>query len=349
MYRCAIVGVGGNRANGHADAYANGRIERGQLVAVSTRNPEKLAAFGERHGIAARYTDYREMFAAERLDLVHVNTPPDVRLEIFQAAADAGIPSLVVEKPLAIQWEDYRAIAEFARTSPVKIAVNHQLHFHPRRLALQRLVAEGGIGSVRFVDASAGLNMAFQGTHTLQAIRAFLPDRTPQTVFAQATGTDGLQPNPRQHYAPDALLATLDYGDAITALLRCGSNAPRVLADDPRAHIHKRIGVYGEKGYVHWTMWSWEVGQAGRVERGSHEYGAEDVLGQAALTEAMFDWLEDDRAVHPLNLDVSLQDFAVMLNIYESALHREIRRLDGGGSGASQQAGLMAALRVGLG
>lgn len=67
-------------------------------------------------------------------------------------------------------------------------------------------------------------------------------------------------------------------------------------------------------------------------------------LGQAALTEAMFDWLEDGSAVHPLNLDVSLQDFAVMLNIYGSALRREIRRLDGEGSGASQQAELMDAL-----
>jgi len=96
-------------------------------------------------------------------------------------------------------------------------------------------------------------------------------------------------------------------------------------------------------------MWSWEVGQAGRVERGSHDYPAEDVLGQAALTEAMYDWMKDDQAVHPLHLDVSLQDFAVMLNIYNSALHRDIRRLDGDGSAASQQAELMVALRECLG
>lgn len=51
----------------------------------------------------------------------------------------------------------------------------------------------------------------------------------------------------------------------------------------------------------------------------------------------------------PLHLDVSLQDFAVMLHIYESALHGEIRRLDGDSSAASQQAGLMAALRGRLG
>gem|GEM_PF-3336469 len=83
---------------------------------------------------------YREMFAKERL-------------EVFQAAKEAAIPALVVEKPLAIQWEDYLAIQPFVRTSKVKIAVNHQLHFHPRRAALQRLVLQGGIGDIRFVDA----------------------------------------------------------------------------------------------------------------------------------------------------------------------------------------------------
>lgn len=30
MYRCAIIGVGGNRANGHGDAYASGRIGLGE-------------------------------------------------------------------------------------------------------------------------------------------------------------------------------------------------------------------------------------------------------------------------------------------------------------------------------
>ncbi|RLT39957.1 MAG: hypothetical protein DWI57_09345 [Chloroflexi bacterium] len=50
-----------------------------------------------------------------------------------------------------------------------------------------------------------------------------------------------------------------------------------------------------------------------------------------------------------LHLGISLQDFAVMLDVYGSALHREIRRLDGGCSAVSQQAELMAALREMLG
>ncbi|MCJ7548272.1 MAG: Gfo/Idh/MocA family oxidoreductase [Anaerolineae bacterium] len=80
-----------------------------------------------------RHTDYREMFAVEKPDLVHVNTPPTVRLEIMEGAETAGIPSLVIEKPLACQGEDFVAIRGFAARSSVKISINHQLHFHPRR------------------------------------------------------------------------------------------------------------------------------------------------------------------------------------------------------------------------
>lgn len=106
-YKAAIIGVSGGRARGHAEAYAH--IDRGQLVAVSSRNAEKVAEFGDEFGVPARYTDYREMMARGRPDLVHVNTPPDVRLEVFEAAAEAGVPALLVEKPLAIAGEDFVA------------------------------------------------------------------------------------------------------------------------------------------------------------------------------------------------------------------------------------------------
>ena len=120
MYKCAIIGVSGGRARGLAEAYAH--IKRGTLACISTRQRDKLDAFGDQFGVAARYTDYREMFAREQPDLVHINTPPTVRLEIFEAAAAAGIPSIIVEKPLVCQGEDFVAVREFAKTSAVKIA-----------------------------------------------------------------------------------------------------------------------------------------------------------------------------------------------------------------------------------
>lgn len=324
MFKCAIIGVSGGRARGLADAYRY--ITRGKLAVISSRQRDKLDAFGDDYGVAARYTDYREMFALEKPDLVHVNTPPTVRLEIMQAAQDAGIPALIVEKPLACQGEDFLAIREFAGTSTVKAAINHQLHFHPRRMALQELVQQGRIGEVRFIEASARMNLAYQGTHSLQAIGAFNPGAKPITVFGQVSGAQGLQETRGQHYAPDQSLVKINYDNGVHAMLQCGDNAIKV-KDDARTHIHKRIAVYGTRGYVQWTMWSWETYMDGVHENGVHEYPDQDILGQAGMTEAMLDWLDDDEVVHPLNLDLALQDFNIILGMYMSALQHRVVNL----------------------
>ncbi len=319
-YRCAIIGVSGGRARGHAEAYRH--ITRGGLVAVSARTEDKLQEFGRKYGVSNRYSDYREMLQRERLDLVQVNTPPGVRLEILQAAQEAGVPCLIVEKPLACAGEDYRAILEFSKSCSMKIAINHQLHFHPRRQVLQRFVHDGDIGEVRFIDASAGMNLAYQGTHCLQAIGAFLPEVRPVSVFAQIAGAQGLEHTPGSHYAPDQCVASISYPGGVSALLRCGENAPKV-GSGP-IYTHKRIAVYGSRGFVHWTMWSWETRSGDAYESGTHDYTDEDILGQAAMTEAMFDWLEDEGAQHPLHLESALQDFNLILGIYTSGLEHRV-------------------------
>ncbi len=337
-YKCAIIGVSGGRANGHADAYAH--IPRGQLACIATRTRANLDTFGDRWNVKTRYTDYRELFEREKPDLVHVNTPPDVRLEVMQAAETAGVGALIIEKPLAIQAEDYLAISQFAKTAKVKVAINHQLHFHPRRYRLQALVADGAIGDVRLIDASARMNMAYQGTHVLQSIAAFHSQGEPESIFAQISGADGLQQGRKNHFAPDATMASIRYADGSSALLRCGTNGPYVLAGDERVNVHKQVTVYGTGGFVHWNMWGWETSIGGKHARGSHNYPDEDILGQAAMTEAAFDWLEDDSRVHALNLDAALLDFHILLKTYMSGLNSHEETL-----ASELQPGLIDALR----
>ena len=323
-YRSAIIGASGGRARQHALAY---RYQgRARLVAVSARTAgprDKLAAD---YGVAARYDDYREMLARERPDVVHVNTPPSARLEVLEQVAAAGVPAAIVEKPIAIDGPDCAALAAFARTTSLKVAVNHQLHYHAPRRRLQCLVAEGAIGQVRFIDAGSGMNGAYQGTHSLQAVFAFAGAARPAAVLAQAAGADGLQPTPRAHYAPDDLLAAIDFSGGLRAVLRCGSGAPRQ-ADAPadardKVWAHKRIAAYGERGHVIWTMWSWETLCAGRLERGSHDYWEQDAPAQAALVGSVLDWIEHPERQHPLALERATEQYAVLLAAYRSALQR---------------------------
>lgn len=333
MYKCAIIGVAGYRANGHAEAYR--LIRRGRLVAVSTRRRDKLDAFVGKYGVPAGYTDFRQMLNRERPDLVHVNTPPTVRAEVIEAAEQAGVPMLLVEKPIAIQTDDYLLLRALAAHVKVKVAINHQLHFHPNRAALQRRVAAGDIGEVRLIDASARLNMAAQGTHMLQAIGAFNPGNgkapSARQVLAQCVGGESLRPNSREHYAPDNTLASVIYDNGVRALLQCGPASPEVKGDDSARPYHKRISVYGTSGAAHWTMWGWSLADSsGNTTGGTHNYFEQDVVAQAAMTDAMFDWHElpgSAAHVHPLNIHAALDDMLTTLAIYTSAVERRVVEL----------------------
>lgn len=323
-YRSVIIGASGARARHHALAY---RYQpRARLVAVAARTAAPRDRLAADYGVPARYRDYREMLARERPDVVHVSTPPSARLEVLQQVAAAGVPAAIVEKPIAIDGPDCAALAALARASPLKVAVNHQLHYHAPRRRLQRLVAEGALGQVRFIDAGCGMNGAYQGTHSLQAVFAFAGTARPAAVLAQAAGADGLQPNPRAHYAPDDLLAAIDFSDGLRALLRCGRGAPRQADAPPAAHdevwAHKRIAVYGERGHVSWTMWSWETLCDGRLQRGSHDYWEQDAPAQAALVGSVLDWIEHPERGHPLALERAAEQYAVLLAAYRSALRR---------------------------
>ena len=169
------------------------------------------------------------------------------------------------------------------------------------------------------------MNLAYQGTHTLQAIGGFNPGAKPINVFGQVSGAKGLAETVKHHYAPDQCVGSINYDNGVSAMLRCGDNAPRVI--DGTINRHKRIAVYGTKGFIHWTMHGWESSIDHVYESGEHEYGDEDILGQAAMTEAMIDWIADDQAVHPLNLDLALSDFSVVLGIYQSALTHQVVEL----------------------
>ena len=357
-YRSVIIGASGGRARHHALAYRHQR--RAKLVAVSARTVDKRDELADAYGVAARYDDYREMLARERPDVVHVNTPPDARLELLEQIAAAGVPAAIIEKPIAIDGPDCAALAAFARNSPLRVAVNHQLHYHAPRRRMQTLVADGAIGAVRFIDASTGMNAAYQGTHALQSVFAFAGGAQPAAVLGQASGTEGLQPSPRNHFAPDDLLAAIDFEGGLRAVLRCGAGAPRLADAPPDAREavwgHKRVTVYGDRGYVTWTMWSWETLLDGRLEHGTHDYWEHDAPAESALVDSVLDWIESARSLrdpkhapretehdgnrgtgipgqqasadqgaepdHPLALAKAAAQYAVLLAAYRSAIER---------------------------
>jgi predicted dehydrogenase len=315
MFKGAFLGCG-PRAKGHARGYAT--VTRGQMVALCDLDEQRRNDFGDEFGIGARYSDVHEMLDTVKPDVLHVVTLPELRVPLMTIAAEHNVPAVIVEKPIALQGEDYRALRELNASSSTRFCVNTQLHFHARNLELKRDVAEGRIGKVRFVDASARSTPLDQGVHVLELAHSYNGFDPFTRVFGQvsdASHIDSRQP------APGMCTASLNFANGSHGMLVCGTCAPYATDRLEVPYAHKRIAVYGNDGFVHWTMGGWERRTlAGGYESGAHDYGTEDDLAQGRLTEAAFDWLLDDNQPHPTRLERSLDQFNVILGIYVSAL-----------------------------
>lgn len=314
MYKCAFLGCG-PRARGHARAYKD--VKRGRIVAVCDLDEKRLNDFGNEFNVAARYRDAHAMLDKEKPDLLHAVAVPSLRIPLMTIAVEHKVPITILEKPIALQGEDWREIKKLGETCQTKFVVNTQLHFHARNLELKRDVAAGRIGEVRFIDVSARSTPLDQGVHVLELAHSYNGFDAFTNVFGQVSGVKQIA---SRQPAPDMAEAYTGFANGVHAQIICGPCAPLATKSESIFH-HKRISVYGTRGFVQWTMAGWErLTPEKGYESGAHEYGPEDDLAQARLTEACFDWLEDAKKPHPTRLERNLVQFNVVLGIYTSAL-----------------------------
>lgn len=90
---------------------------RAEIVAISRRNPGRLAQAQAELNVPAGYSDWREMLDKTELDAVVVSTPPNAHAEPTVARLERGL-HVFVEKPIALSLTDARW-----RTSSQSISV----------------------------------------------------------------------------------------------------------------------------------------------------------------------------------------------------------------------------------
>ncbi len=330
MYKTAMLGCGG-RARGHVDAYRF--VKRGKLAAICDMNEDRLNNFGDDFGISSRYTDLDEMLEKEKPDVLHIVTSPvipsseeRIRYPLMKRVSDHGVSAAIVEKPVAIEGEDWKQIAGLANETKTKFVVNTQLNFHPKNLELKKDVAEGRIGEIKFIDASARSRPAEQGAHVLQLVSSYIDNLRPVRILGQIAGSENL--NFDSHPSPLHAVGHVLYENGLHVSLAFGTEMAQMVSDNQGIYGHKRVFVVGTKGFVHWRFSSWERATLeDGYEGGQLNYGEQDVVAQANFTEAIFDWLDDESNVHPTHLKQSLAEFNLILGMYYSGITNEIIEL----------------------
>lgn len=195
-YRVGLVGTGPKeRTKERGGGFAIGRIHaeawqslgNAQLVAACDIRPENLAAFADDYGVEGRYTDYRQMLAEAKLDIVDICTWPPLHAEMVVAAAEAGVKAIYCEKPMTISLGEARRMVESCDKHGVKLVVSHQRRLENRFVKAKEWITSGRIGEVLEVHGRIGgadADLLSWGTHWIDMFQFLLGDPVAETVFA---------------------------------------------------------------------------------------------------------------------------------------------------------------------
>lgn len=115
------------------------------IVSLCDRNPERLKLVGEQFGITARYSDAREMLAAERPDFVDIATTVESHRALVELAASLRIP-VICQKPFARTLGDARAMVEACRRAQVPLMVHENFRWQSPILKVKRAIDDDLIG-----------------------------------------------------------------------------------------------------------------------------------------------------------------------------------------------------------
>ena len=153
--RVGIVGCG-KIADGHAEQIR--AIGRADLVAACDREPLMVERFAQRWTGVTGHADMADMIRVERLDAVHIVTPPDSHVQLACQAMELGC-HVFLEKPFALDATGTRRILDCARETRRRIGVNYLYNFETPGLRLRELMDERALGDVVHIDTSYGYNL----------------------------------------------------------------------------------------------------------------------------------------------------------------------------------------------
>ena len=153
----------------HAGVYQ--RHPHTELVAAADINESALSAFGERWGVTALYTDYREMLEREQLDIVSIAALSRLHHEMTLEVAKHPVKGIFLEKPVAHSLDEADEMIAACRSAGIKVAVNHTRTFDPYYRAAKALIDNGEIGELRAVLSTWKEGFSFGGSHLFDLLR----------------------------------------------------------------------------------------------------------------------------------------------------------------------------------
>ena len=148
-YNVGIVGygwvAGAHIAAINATAHA-------QVTAVCSSRPHDPATLSARHGGAIKcYSTLDEMLKDPALHVVSICSYPQQHAKHALAAAKAG-KHLIIEKPLALSWDDCLAIQNAVGEAGVRTCVCFECRWSSQFLTIKSVIDRGLLGKIHYAE-----------------------------------------------------------------------------------------------------------------------------------------------------------------------------------------------------
>src|SRR5216683_406834 len=153
--RVALAGLVHGHAFGFFDQFQN-RTDL-QVVGIAEADRQLAAQFAKSYGLAPElfYSDLEEMLKKAKPQAVLAYTNTYDHRRVVEICARYGVP-VMMEKPLAVSFEDARAIEKAARAGKIQVLVNYETTWYRSNQAAYDLVHEKAIGEIRKVVVHDG-------------------------------------------------------------------------------------------------------------------------------------------------------------------------------------------------
>lgn len=142
-----IVGLGWV-AGAHIETFKN--VQGANVTAVCSRRVLNETDLEKEYGIPIKaYQNFDEMLKDPLLDVIDICTPHPYHAEQAIAVAKAG-KHLIIEKPIALNYKDAKAVSNAIREAGVLACVCFEVRFSGQGMAIRSMLDEGLLGDLHY-------------------------------------------------------------------------------------------------------------------------------------------------------------------------------------------------------
>lgn len=227
-----------------------------EVVAICSRDKAKAEAKAAEYGLqrCASFTDPEKMMKIPGLDIVCINTPNFLHAEQTILAAE-NKKHIVIEKPIAIKWDDMKKMKDAVDKAGVVTIVGFVLRWNPLFKTVKKLIETDVLGTIFYSEVdylhaitpaylcypwsvkkeTGGSILQVGGCHAVDGLRWFVADDAVEVVALSG------------RYRPD-----FEQDTTVTLLARFknGSLGKVCCSYDVSCPYIYNLEVFGDKGTV---------------------------------------------------------------------------------------------------